>query len=149
MPLGCSLPQVRTGQGVGWESSEANVVMSRAPVPQANRWISSSTRPGLQQSCSHKPRGGWHPLELRGTETQLPSTSSLFPSHLPPQSLFPALIKGKLPQNLSLDPSQVPRTGRLISQVFRPQFLARGVNTGCWGPWASLETFYRFSASLE
>lgn len=98
--------------------------------------IAPGTRAGLQQSCSHRLRGGWRPL-VAGNGTQAPPSFSPCPPRPTPR-LSPAWMRGKLSPNLSLDPSQAPRTERTFSQPPQPQFVARKVGTGCWGSRASL-----------
>lgn len=135
--LGRCPAQRRTRQGGSWGSCEANVGSLGLRPYKLTCWISPLTGLWLQQSCSHRSRGGQHPLELWGTETRLPRPSSLFlPCHL---GAVPAFTGAKVPPNLALGPCQAPGTGRPLPQPSQPQFLAWRVHTGCWGSCASLD----------
>lgn len=94
----------RTGQGGSWESCEANAGVT-------GTLSSPSARPGLRQSCSRRLRGGWRPLRLWGTETPLPSTSSLFHLTLPPRGLFPALTRENCPRTWLWTRARAPGQG--------------------------------------
>lgn len=94
----------RTGQGGSWESCEANAGIT-------GTLSSPSARPGLRQSCSRRLRGGWRPLRLWGTETPLPSTSSLFHLTLPPRGLFPALTRENCPRTWLWTRARAPGQG--------------------------------------
>ena len=75
------------------------------------------TRPGLQQSDSHRLRDRCHPLELWAQKND---SLAPLPASFLPCRLFPALTRTKLPQNVALDPSQVPGTGEPCPQPSLP-----------------------------
>ena len=111
IPLDGSPAPAKERAGSGWEGCGSSMGISRTQIPRADPL--DLLRPGLQQSCSHRLRGGRHPQELWGAKPQLPSTPSLSHPALPP---FPSFNQDKIAPDLASGSQPGPRDWELSSR---------------------------------